>query len=358
MEYLHGGDTYTYENMLDFSININPFGPSEEVLCAVQRAVPEIAKYPDSRCRKLLRALAEEKEMPASWFIFGNGAAELIFSLVQAERPKKALLPVPSFGEYERALHNVGCDITYFGLKKEQHFDVTEALLDRLDDKTDILFLCSPSNPVGRVIEETLLGQILDACERLHIRLVLDACFMEFHSKTEESVKKLCQEDSHMLFVLGAFTKTYGIPGLRLGYGISKDKALLEKMKEGMQPWNISVLAQAAGVAALKEKKRTVKMRSFIEQERNWMELELEKAGIEYIPSAANYMLLFSPYDLFSLLQEESILIRDCQNYRGLEKGYYRIAIKQHEENKRLLAALKKIYQKGQEETGTWRNRL
>ena len=125
-----------------------------------------------------------------------------------------------------------------------------------------------------------------------------------------------------------------------------------------MQPWNISVLAQAAGVAALKEKKRTVKMRSFIEQERNWMELELEKAGIEYIPSAANYMLLFSPYDLFSLLQEESILIRDCQNYRGLEKGYYRIAIKQHEENKRLLAALKKIYQKGQEETGTWRNRL
>lgn len=88
------------------------------------------------------------------------------------------------------------------------------------------------------------------------------------------------------------------------------------------------------------------------------MELELEKAGIEYIPSAANYMLLFSPYDLFSLLQEESILIRDCQNYRGLEKGYYRIAIKQHEENKRLLAALKKIYQKGQEETGTWRNRL
>mgnify|MGYP000747925520 FL=1 len=118
MEYLHGGDIYTYENMLDFSININPFGPSEEVLCAVQRAVPEIAKYPDSRCRKLLRALAEEKEMPASWFIFGNGAAELIFSLVQAERPKKALLPVPSFGEYERALHNVGCDITYFGLKR------------------------------------------------------------------------------------------------------------------------------------------------------------------------------------------------------------------------------------------------
>ena len=353
LEYQHGGDIYSYDKVLDFSININPFGPSQEVQQAVHRAVSEIARYPDVHCRELLQVLSVAKRIEQRYCICGNGAAELIFSLVQAEKPKKALLTVPSFGEYERALQSAGCTIEYVYLKREEQFDVTEEILERLDETTDILFLCSPSNPAGRLIEERLLKQILDTCERLHIRVVFDVCFAEFSSAAGRIAEVVRKEAYRCVFWLEAFTKTYGIPGLRLGYGISRDERLLAKMRACMQPWNVSVLAQAAGVAALSaaEKKRTEQMRKYVAQERSFIEKELKKMGIVYIPSAANYILLSSPFDLFALLKEKGILIRDCRNYVGLEQGDYRIAVKLHEENKKLIEAVSQIYrQKAKEQ--------
>ena len=104
MEYVHGGDIYTYGDVLDFSVNVNPYGPSEEVLEAAKRSMDEVSLYPDSQCRRLRKRLAEKKSLPEEYFLFGNGAAELFFSVVLAEKPKKALLPIPAFAEYEQAL--------------------------------------------------------------------------------------------------------------------------------------------------------------------------------------------------------------------------------------------------------------
>ena len=109
MEYIHGGDIYTYEGMTDFSVNINPFGPSVQVLEAVRTEAAHIGAYPDSRCRKLRSALAERYGISEENFIFGNGAAELIFSAVFAGRPRRAVLTAPSFAEYAMALEAAGC---------------------------------------------------------------------------------------------------------------------------------------------------------------------------------------------------------------------------------------------------------
>ncbi|HJC38368.1 MAG TPA: aminotransferase class I/II-fold pyridoxal phosphate-dependent enzyme, partial [Candidatus Mediterraneibacter faecigallinarum] len=125
MEYAHGGDIYTYKGMLDFSVNVNPLGPSERVVDAAKRGVERAAEYPDSRCGRLREALAEKKGIPAECFIAGNGAADLFFSLVLAERPRKAVIPVPAFSEYGQALRTVDCSVREYFLKKENNFCMT-----------------------------------------------------------------------------------------------------------------------------------------------------------------------------------------------------------------------------------------
>lgn len=340
MEYTHGGDIYTYENIVDFSVNINPLGPSDAVLEAAKRGVEHTAAYPDSRCRRLRAKLAEKLQVPGERILFGNGAAELIYTLVLAEKPKKALLPVPAFSEYEQALLTVGCQIDYPAATEENGFVVDESILERLDSDVDILFLCSPSNPSGRAIRKELLLKIAARCEEKKIRFVLDECFVEFLPDAEEVSMLRQTERFSTLFVLRAFTKIYGMPGLRLGYGVSSDLQLLESMAGMCQPWSVSIPAQEAGIAALDEDERTDQVRRLVRREREYIEREMSRMRINYISSDANFILFRGGPDLFEQMKQQGILIRDCSNYRGLGRGWYRTAVKTHEENRRLLKAL------------------
>lgn len=348
MEYVHGGDIYTYGDALDFSVNVNPYGPSEEVLEAAKRSMDEVSLYPDSQCRRLRKRLAEKKSLPEEYFLFGNGAAELFFSVVLAEKPKKALLPIPAFAEYEQALRTVDCEIIYHELKRENNFALTESFLEELTEDIDLVFLCSPSNPSGQVIESKLMEQILTRCEEKKIRLVLDECFIEFLEEAQKytMVKKVT--DHACLFLVQAFTKMYGIPGLRLGYAMTSDGELRERMQQIRQPWSVSVPAQAAGIEALteREEQRVQKIRNKIVKEKMRMEKRMCELGIEFIPTKANFFLLYSESPLFERLLEQGILIRDCGNYKGLSKGWYRIAVRTKEENDVLLRALETILSK------------
>ena len=149
MEYVHGGDIYTYENVTDYSVNLNPFGPQEEVLLAMAESLQHTDAYPDSRCTRLRTALSAYLEVPKEYLIFGNGAAELIFLLVQTVRPRRAVLTVPSFAEYHRALKAVGCECMYEPLCEEENFTLQESYLEHLNEEVDLIFLCSPDNPSG-----------------------------------------------------------------------------------------------------------------------------------------------------------------------------------------------------------------
>lgn len=343
MKYGHGGDIYTYRGMLDFSVNINPFGPSDAVLAAAEQGVREMAHYPDSRCRELRKALSGKLHLPESMILPGNGAADLIFSIVQAERPRRAVLTAPSFMEYAQALKTVDCEIQYHYLKEETLFTLQEDYLEMLTEQVDMIFLCSPDNPTGRRIEKNLLNQILERCEKYGIRMVLDECFYEFLEQPEKHTMQEFIEGHPQLAVIRAFTKMHAMPGLRLGYMLCSDGRLMEKLQQVRQPWSVSIPAQKAGIAALKEEERVQKTREYIAAWRKKMEQEMECMGIEYIPSDANYILFRSGQELFTKLLEYGILIRDCSNYEGLGQGYYRIAVRMQEENERLLGALQEI---------------
>ena len=336
----HGGDIYGGGITLDYSANTNPLGTPPGVLQAITRALPQLDRYPDPYCRRLVRAIAAFEQVPEHFILCGNGAADLIYAYCSAVNPRTAVELAPTFAEYSLGLERTGCRMERYILRAENDFDPDEGFPAFLEEKRpEAVFLCTPNNPTGRLIPPTLLKRVLRYCAEHGARLFLDECFLDL---SDDGVSmKDCLHDWPQLLILKAFTKSYGMAGIRLGYCLCADGALLGEMAKSTQPWNVSSLAQAAGVAALKEQAFLQQTRALIRTERQWLMGELAALGFRVCPSKANFLLLHGPEDLHQALARRGIAIRRCGNYYGLDNGWYRIAVRQHEENEILVAAMK-----------------
>ena len=335
----HGGDIYGGGVTLDFSANTNPYGTPAGVLDAVKAALPEMHRYPDPYCRSLVDAIAEFEGVDKHFILCGSGAAELIYAYCAALHPKTALELAPTFSEYSLGLNRVGCSVKRYYLTPDNDFRLDEHFLYHLEDTTpEAVFLCNPNNPTGALIDPKLLKRVLDFCKEAHIKLFIDECFLDL-SDNGISMKAYLQGYPN-LFLLKAFTKSYGMAGIRLGYCLCADAQLLTAMAREVQPWNVSSLAQAAGVAALKEEAFLKETKKLIQRERPWLQTKLEAFGFRVCPSYANYLLFQGPVDLHRKLKAQGIAIRNCDNYPGLMSGWYRIAVRRHEENKKLISAI------------------
>ncbi len=349
MALIHGGDTEGYileygQKPLDFSANCNPLGVPKSVPRAVGQAARLAEGYPDPLCRRLGTALSEKLGIGPEHILFGNGAADLIFRLAHAEKPNMAVVTAPTFAEYELALKTAGCDVAHYTLMKAKDFSVTETILHQITPKTDMLFICNPNNPTGRTVDPGLMAEILAACKKNGTLLVVDECFNAFLDRPEKhSLKKNLSKYNNLL-ILDAFTKIYGIAGVRLGYCLSHNTKLLGRMKNAGQPWSVSSLAQSAGLAALKEDAYVKRTRRLITKERAYLFKALEALEIKPLGGEANYIFFRCDIpELTGKLRERGVIIRDCGNYRGLTKGYYRIAVRTHKENTTLIDALRQL---------------
>lgn len=231
-ESTHGGDLVAARavwggEVLDFSANLNPLGMPESVRQAAVGAVKEAVHYPDPLCRALSAAIARRDGVAPEQVLCGNGAADLVFRLAFSERPRRALVTAPTFSEYEEALSAAGCGVVRHVLDPERDFDLTEAVLNDLEPGLDLAFFCTPNNPTGRVIRRELMEAILEKCRAAGIRLVVDECFLALSDGGEEASLAGYLEQYPNLLLLRAFTKSYAMPGLRLGYCLSADTALL-----------------------------------------------------------------------------------------------------------------------------------
>ena len=329
---------------IDFSANINPLGTPEAVKEAVRDSLPLLSQYPDPYCRALVGAIAEFEGVPAERVLCGNGAAELIFSLCAALGPKRALLPVPSFSEYRTAMEAAGCETEFYFMEQSEDFALTERFLPVLEGfGGDMLLLCNPNNPTGQVIDPVLLEEIRDICARKGIFLFIDECFLDLTQGGEGLSLARRLRDGERTLLLKAFTKSYGMAGLRLGYCLCADPALLTRMGRATQAWNVSIPAQMAGIAALGQREFLDRARAIIHAQRPLLAAGLEALGLTVIPSRTNFLLFFSPRALGEPLLERGLQIRDCANYPGLETGWYRTAVRLPEQNRRLLDAIKEI---------------
>lgn len=340
----HGGDLFGYDIKLDFSVNTNPLGTPKTVMQAVVDSASQLCRYPDPQCRELVAALAKYEGVPEEFVLCGCGAAELIYAYCGVMGGGKALLTAPTFSEYAAALEAAGGKADFFSLREEDGFAVSELFLQELEETScKVVFLCNPNNPTGRLISSPVLQEICEICKRRGIRLFVDECFLDLSDVGREASLVHLLGEFPDLFILKAFTKSYGMAGLRLGYCLCGDRALLAAMGRRAQPWNVSLPAQAAGVTALKEQAFLEEARKLIAQERRFLSMNLEKLSFKVYPSQANYLLLKSDVPIFEPLRDRGILIRDCSNYAGLDAGFYRVAVKRREENQLLVEALSDI---------------
>ena len=348
MELVHGGDWAGYRaefgcDALDFSANVSPLGLPAGVAAAITNALPTADRYPDPLCRELRAALAGAEGVPADWILCGNGAADLIFRLALAVRPRRALLPAPTFAEYEAALLTVGCAVQRVFLREENEFAVTEEFVDAVTPETDIVFLCQPNNPTGQVTPPALVERLVRRCAECGAVLVVDECFLDFLPDRDAWTAKQLLRDAPQLIILKAFTKLYAMAGVRLGYALCGDAALLEKMRGAGQPWAVSSLAQAAGLAALQETAYAGAVRALIAEQRPRMAAGLRALGLRVMDGQANYLLFRATPDFGEQLRRRGAVVRSCANYPGLDAAWYRTAVRTAEENTRLLQTMGEI---------------
>ena len=342
---VHGGDWAGYQaeyggQPLDFSANVSPLRVPEGVAKAIARAAREADRYPDPLCRSLVGKLAAREGVPPEYVLCGNGAADLIFRAVLARKPKLALVTAPTFAEYEAALAAWGCPVRRHLLREGKDFRLGEDFLRAITPEVDMVFLCEPNNPTGLTAPRDLLLRIARRCRDCGALLVVDECFGDFLVDPGAHTLKAALPDFPNLLLLKAFTKLYAMAGVRLGYALCGDGALLEEMRRAGQPWAVSSLAQAAGEAALEEEEYVARVRGLVERERPWLRARLESLGLRVLPGEANYLLFSCPTPLVQPLRRRGILLRDCGNYQGLGPGWCRAAVRTHEENTRLIQAV------------------
>ena len=348
MELVHGGDWAGYRarfghDALDFSANVSPLGLPRGVADAIVAALPTADRYPDPLCRELRTALSRAEQLPEPWILCGNGAADLIDRLVWALKPRRALLPAPTFAEYAAALESVGCEVRRKTLHEADDFAVTEAFVQAVNQSIDLVFLCQPNNPTGQITPPELVQRLVRRCADCGAVLVVDECFLDFLQQRDALTAKPLLQTAPNLVILKAFTKLYAMAGVRLGYALCANTALLAKMQAAGQPWGVSSLAQAAGAAALRETAYADAVRALIADQRPRLAAGLRALGLQVIEGSANYLLFRAPETLGAALQQRGVCLRSCGNYPGLSAGWYRTAVRTAPENEQLLQTMREV---------------
>jgi threonine-phosphate decarboxylase len=340
----HGGP-YSIKNptstIMDFSSNVNPLGYPLSIKKLLKPWMEKIPIYPDPNSTKLKKHLSSYLGVSVNNLTVGNGATEIIYNFCRATTNKntKILIHIPTFGEYEAATRLYEGKLQFFksmNLAK----DFSEFVKNIPTD--GIVFVCNPNNPTGNLVPKQTIVQMVKIAKAKNTLVFIDECFMELTQTPQQSAIDQIQRFDN-LFILRSLTKSFGLAGVRVGYGVGNKKlvSVLDKIKI---PWNVSGMAQQAAIAALTDKNFLVRTRRLIKKESAFLKNSLSKLdGFSCLDGSANFILIKTKKNsklLQKKLLQKKILIRDCSTFRGLTKNYVRIAVKTRKENLRLIKTL------------------
>ncbi len=352
---VHGGNideicrkyNISKDEITDFSANINPLGLNENIKNSIINSIEEIIHYPDITYLSLKEEIIKSEGINIGNLFLGNGAAECIFNLVRSMKPKNTLLLAPTFSEYEEAVKSVDGNIEYFLLKEEENFKLNERLIDRLDESLELLFICNPNNPTGVITKKDYLEKVVKRAKELNIYVTLDESFLDFvEDKEKYSVLNLIDKYDNLI-VIKSLTKFYAIPGLRIGFGVTNNKELLNKINKVTMSWNVNTLAEIAAVKGLKEENYKKESINYVNTEREYLYNNLKNIdNIKVFKPSVNFIFfkINLNIDLKKELLKYGILIRSCNNYKGLDNKFYRIAVRTRMENNKIINALNKVF--------------
>ena len=331
-------------DIIDFSSNVNPHIISD-LGKYVLEGLEKSRSYPDINYTNLRNNISDYIKVDSKLIIPGNGATEIIYLLMKSIKRRLAILN-PTFSEYGRGAKLNNLEIIDFHLKEENNFSIDLDEIQKNMDKFDSLFVCNPNNPNGKVKD---LNELLDLMIENDKLLIVDETFMEFVGEEEKYslINKI--EQTPNLFILKAVTKFFGMPGLRLGYGVTSNKQIINNIYEYKEPWTINSFAENLSNYLFKDKEYINGSKDYYINERKFMLEELRKISrLKVYDTDTNFVLIKLDDDeanslKLELFEKYNILIRDASNFIGLDKSYIRVAIKSHNDNKVLIESLRKI---------------
>lgn len=358
MTELHGGGlarvarefSIPVEDLLDFSASVNPDGPPPGVTRRLARealSAELLARYPDPGLTELRTETARQAGVPEGSLVVAAGAAALIHLAVSTVRSDEALVPVPAFAEYRRALTAAGTRMVTFPLSDENGFRLeVEAFCRELARVgPGLAIVNNPHNPSGALAPRESLLPVLETAASSGTTLLLDEAFIDYaplESLTQDAAAR------EKVILLRSLTKFYGMPALRVGYAVSAP-ATAARMRERLPPWPVGTLEQGAAVEALRDLDYSRRVREANQKARSALAAALEANGIRVFPSFANFLLLELPAGALParllrerLIRDHGILVRDCSSFEGLPSGrHLRVGVRRPRENERLMKALK-----------------
>jgi cobyric acid synthase CobQ/L-threonine-O-3-phosphate decarboxylase len=330
------------EELLDFSANINPLGPPDWFRSLISSRLSSLVHYPDPDSSSLKALISDHYGVKEEDVLVGNGSTEIIHSLPRALPIDRALIPVPSYSDYVNAVELAGKLVEKIFLKEEEAFQLDFSLLNRKISSGQLVFIGQPNNPTGLLVDPVALRTL--ALKHPSTLFVIDEAFFDF---TEEAESLIGNRPSNVI-VLRSFTKFYAIPGLRLGFAIAEPN-LIQKIKKSMPLWSVNALAQAVGEHAIQDHAYAVRTTAFVRQQREFLLDEMQSIpGLTVFSGQANFLLVrLDRQDvdgpaLARQMLSSAIAIRVCDNFDGLDKRFFRIAVRSEEENLKLLRSLRK----------------
>ncbi len=331
---------YGIADCVKMASNENPLGPSPKAVEAMARSLSTVNLYPDPVCTQLREAIAGKLGLGPENVLVGHGADEVFDLLAYAflERGDEVVLGDPTFSSYELAALTMGARVIRVPLRDYRQ-DV-ESMANAVGPHCKAVFLCSPHNPTGTLVEEEelvyLLNRVVGNC-----LVVLDEAYIEYVEEDFfwDSLKYL--EENPNLLIARTFSKVYGLAGLRVGYAICSPsvREILEKVK---LPFNVNRIAQVAALAALEDEQHVLRSREANKKGKRQVCAVLDELGLEYVPSHANFILVKDPGwgDLSERLLRQGVIVRDGTAL-GVP-GHVRITIGDEAQNERLIAALRR----------------
>ncbi len=333
---------YGIGNSIKLASNENPLGPSPMAAEAIRCAIEKLNRYPDGSGHDLIKRISEKLEVRPENIVLGNGSDEIIGMLARLflQPGDEAILPQPSFLMYDIMVRCSGAASVYIPLKSLS-IDL-DGIKERITPKTRMVFVCNPNNPTGTVVSKKDFESFLkDIPQRVII--VVDEAYIEF-VRDENFLDSVNYLDSdRALITLRTFSKAYGLAGLRIGYGIMPEEitGLLNRVR---QPFNASLLAQIGACAALEDEVFLKKTINMVHEGLDFLHNALDRLGIEYFPTQANFFLIDVKKDadeVFENMLRQGVIIRSMRSYGYPE--YIRVNVGLAEENVRFIKAIEKV---------------
>jgi threonine-phosphate decarboxylase len=335
--------------VLEFSGPINYLGPPQSAIEAVKLNARLIKFYPDPNPVEFKEEIARYvgHGVQEENILLGNGSIELIYMIAESlPKGHKALIPVPSFSEYEKATLRLGGEPLFVQLPENFALE-TEKIKKAITDETKILCICNPHSPSGTLYNKKQLLELVEFCNTKDVIVSVDENYIEFADKSLENTLVAAVKDYENLFVIRSVTKFYGMAGLRFGYALAATN-LIDKLETVRQPWSINGLACQVTTAALNDTQFIENTKVTIAKNRETLAKALgEIEGLHVYPSVTNFLLVkiknrkITSTMLKELLSKEHILIRDCCTFMGMDDSFFRVTVRSQKDNQILVEKIK-----------------